>query len=170
MSITQEYEQIDRSLVNEYGPNILTAREKYCQMIIDTYDQDTVANEYVLQADKERYYEGQSMSKPLNSGHVFTGLTYDESLWKKFMAWYDKNRIHRYSDEVPYNHRRYWYFTTHGTGPGTMPKDLRLLEEREGQNKKGTWGVFVCLDGVLNTSELHEFDMIELIPEDERNI
>ena len=164
MSILQEYEQIDRSLVSEYGPNILTAREKYCNMIIDTYDQDTVANEYVLEADKERYFNNETVSKPLNSGHVFTGLTYDEKLWNKFIAWYNKNRVVRYSDELPYEKRRYWYFTTHGTGPGTMPKDLRLLDSQEGQNQKGTWGVFVCLDGVLNTSELREYDMIELDP------
>ena len=30
----------------------------------------------------------------------------------------------RYSDEVPYEKRRYWYFTLHGLGPGTIPTDL----------------------------------------------
>lgn len=72
----------------------------------------------------------------------------------------------RYSDEVPYEKRRYWYFTLHGTGPGTIPKDLHVLETREGQNEKGTWGTFILLDGVLNTDELHEFDLKELAPRD----
>lgn len=70
----------------------------------------------------------------------------------------------RYSDEVPYEKRRYWYFTTHGLGPGTIPKDLKVLETREGPNDKGTWGDYVCLDGVMNTDELKTFDMRELAP------
>jgi len=73
----------------------------------------------------------------------------------------------RYSDEVPYEKRRYWYFTLHGTGPGTIPKDLKVLEVREGQNEKGTWGTYICLDGIVNTSELKEFDLKELIPPDD---
>lgn len=177
MSILQEYEQIDDKLVEEFGPNIRKIRDEYCKYIIDNFDQDTVANEYVLDADKERYYESISFQDKvmsvnakthyiLNEGHVFTGLTYDPDLWKKFEEYYWKRIPRRYSDEVPYSKRRYWYFTTHGTGPGTMPKDLMLLETREGQNRKGTWGDFICLDGVLNTSELREFDLIELSPED----
>ena len=166
MSILQEYEQIDDKLVEEFGPNIRKIRDEYCKYIIDNFDQDTVANEYVLEADKERYYAGEKISRPLNDGHVYTGLTYDPDLWKKFEEYYWKRIPRRYSDEVPYSKRRYWYFTTHGTGPGTIPKDLMLLETREGQNKKGTWGDFICLDGVLNTSELREFDLIELSPED----
>lgn len=74
--------------------------------------------------------------------------------------------IKRYSDVVPYEKRKYWYFTTHGVGPGTIPKDLNVLDIKEGQNKKGTWGDFVCLDGVLNTSELQKYDMKEEAPKD----
>ena len=70
----------------------------------------------------------------------------------------------RYSDEVPYEKRKYWYFTTHGVGPGAIPKDLKVLEIRKGQNDKGTWGEYVCLDGILNTDELSTFDMRELKP------
>ncbi len=73
----------------------------------------------------------------------------------------------RYSDEVPYEKRRYWYFTLHGTGPGTIPKDLHVLESREGKNDKGTIGLYICLDGVLNTSELKEFDLKEMTPPEE---
>lgn len=73
----------------------------------------------------------------------------------------------RYSDEVPYEKRRYWYFTLHGIGPGTIPKDLHVLESREGKNDKGTLGLYICLDGILNTSELKEFDLKELTPSDE---
>jgi len=73
--------------------------------------------------------------------------------------------ITRYSDVVPEEDRKYWYFTTHGTGPGTIPSDLKVLKTQEGKNDKGTEGLFVQLNGVLNTSELKKFDMKELSPE-----
>lgn len=75
----------------------------------------------------------------------------------------------RYSDEVPQDKRRYWYFTTHGLGPGTIPKDLHILETREGKNDKGTYGDYICLDGVLSTDELKEYDLRELSPDDEKS-
>ena len=71
----------------------------------------------------------------------------------------------RYSDVVPYENRKYWYFTTHGIGPGTIPPGVHLLDVVEGQNKKGTWGDFICLDAILNTSELRQYDLIELAPD-----
>jgi len=77
--------------------------------------------------------------------------------------------INRYSDEILYEQRRYWYFTTHGIGPGTIPKDLKVLKVKEGKNDKGTLGDFICLDGILNTSELKEFDLRELVPPKEDN-
>lgn len=78
----------------------------------------------------------------------------------------ESNVIKRYSDIRPYEDRRYWYFTTHGIGPGTIPKDLNVLETREGQNDKGTQGTYICLDGVLNTDELNYYDLRELAPQD----
>ncbi len=74
--------------------------------------------------------------------------------------------IKRYSDVVPKEQRKYWYFTTHGVQPGSIPKDLNVLEIRDGKNDKGTNGTFVCLDGVLNTSELRDYDMKEQSPGD----
>ena len=76
------------------------------------------------------------------------------------------SEITRYSDVRPYEDRKYWYFTTHGIGPGTIPKDLNVLETKEGQNDKGTWGTYICLDGVLNTDELDYYDLRELVPQD----
>lgn len=73
----------------------------------------------------------------------------------------------RYSDVVPEEDRKYWYFTTHGIGPGTIPKDLSVLKVIEGKNKKGTLGDFICLNGVVNTSELKEFGLKEEVPDEE---
>lgn len=74
----------------------------------------------------------------------------------------------RYSDAVPYEKRRYWYWTKHGLGPGTLPKGVNVLDAKDGQNQKGTWGVFVLLDAVLNTDELEQYDLIELAPQEDR--
>lgn len=72
--------------------------------------------------------------------------------------------IKRYSDVVPKEKRKYWYFTTHGVGPGSIPKGINVLDTKEGKNRKGTDGTFVLLDAVLNTDELKKYDMIELNP------
>ena len=108
---------------------------------------------------------------PDDNGFDFDDI---EQLDIKFPTKESKNRSRRnrkrvsearYSDVVPYENRKYWYFTTHGIGPGTIPKGVKILDVKEGQNKKGTWGDFICLNAVLNTSELKEFDLIELAPD-----
>lgn len=86
-----------------------------------------------------------------------------EGLRRKPMRESEKE-IKRYSDVRPRSERKYWYFTTHGVQPGSIPRDLNVLEVRDGQNDKGTWGTYVMLDGVLNTSELKKYDMRELVP------
>lgn len=89
-----------------------------------------------------------------------------ESVRKPMRRRLKENEIRRYSDVVPYEKRRYWYWTKHGLGPGTLPKGVNVLDAKEGQNQKGTWGVFVLLDAVLNSSELREYDLIELAPKE----
>ena len=96
-----------------------------------------------------------------------------EDLAKEFKDAYGEDPLEeavekpcRYSDYVPQEKRKYWYFTTHGVQPGSIPRDLHVLEIRDGENEKGTKGTFVMLDGVLNTSELMKFDMKELVPKD----
>lgn len=99
-------------------------------------------------------------------------LLYNESLKeeRKFIK-EEAKKITRYSDVLPQKDRDrgWWYFTTHGVGPGTIPKDLNVLEVRDGQNKKGTWGTFVRLDGIVNTSELSYYDLTELAPPNVKN-
>lgn len=88
-----------------------------------------------------------------------------ESLRRKRLGESEKEpEIKRYSDVRPRSERKYWYFTTHGVQPGSIPRDLNVLEIRDGQNNRGTWGTYVMLDGVLNTSELKKYDMRELVP------
>ena len=94
---------------------------------------------------------------------MFAGGYKAEGLRRKPMRESEKE-IKRYSDVRPRSERKYWYFTTHGVQPGSIPRDLNVLEVRDGQNDKGTWGTYVMLDGVLNTSELKKYDMRELVP------
>lgn len=75
----------------------------------------------------------------------------------------------RYSDDIPYEQRRFWYFTTHGVGPGMIPSGVKVLETREGKNDKGTLGDYICLDSILNTDELKTYDLRELSPDDEKD-
>ena len=93
----------------------------------------------------------------------------DESMKKPIKE--EAKKITRYSDVLPQKDRDrgWWYFTTHGVGPGTIPKDLNVLEIRDGQNNKGTWGTFVRLDGIVNTSELSYYDLTELAPPNVKN-
>ena len=60
-----------------------------------------------------------------------------ESLRRKRLS--EDETIKRYSDHVPQEKRKYWYFTTHGVQPGSIPKDLHVLEVRDGENERGRW-------------------------------
>lgn len=94
----------------------------------------------------------------MNGGQWYESLRKTESL--------NEGRYSDYADDET-RANGWWYFTTHGVGPGSIPKDLNVLEVKEGQNKKGTWGDYVRLDGILNTDELDYYDMIELAPVEE---
>ena len=66
-----------------------------------------------------------------------------------------------------YTDKPYWYFTTHGVMPGSVPKNIEIIEIRDGRNRKGTMGTFVALDRALTTDELKRYDLTELAPETE---
>ena len=53
----------------------------------------------------------------------------------------------------------YWFFTTHGVQPGSVPKDVDILDIIDTPN-----GSFVKFDRFLSTEELNEYDMKERAP------
>lgn len=53
----------------------------------------------------------------------------------------------------------YWFFTTHGVQPGSVPKDVYILDIIDTPN-----GSFVKFDRFLSTEELNEYDMVEKAP------
>lgn len=98
-------------------------------------------------------------------------LTLDESLFDDFDSTkLNEGIIKRYSDVQPeeVKNRGWWYFTTHGVQPGSIPDDLNVLEIRDGVNSAGVEGTFVRLDGILNTFELKDYDMKEEPPINEK--
>lgn len=53
----------------------------------------------------------------------------------------------------------YWFFTTHGVQPGSVPKDVDILDIIDTPN-----GSFVKFNRFLSTKELNEYDMVEKAP------
>ena len=77
--------------------------------------------------------------------------------WKESELTEEIDKPVRYSDGKS---GKWWYFTTHGVQPGSIPKDLNVLDIIGTDN-----GTYVALDGILNTSELKQYDMKEKWPE-----
>ena len=53
----------------------------------------------------------------------------------------------------------YWFFTTHGVQPGSVPRNVDILDIIDTPN-----GSFVKFDRFLSTEELNEYDMVEKSP------
>lgn len=53
----------------------------------------------------------------------------------------------------------YWFFTTHGVQPGSVPRDVDILDIIDTPN-----GSFVKFNRFLSTKELNEYDMVERAP------
>ena len=77
--------------------------------------------------------------------------------WKESELTEEIDKPVRYSDGKT---GKWWYFTTHGVQPGSIPKDLNVLDIIDTDNV-----TYVALDGILNTSELRQYDMKEKRPE-----
>lgn len=150
----------------EVAKNILET--EYSKVEIDNSGDDEVGGFYYLAYDKKINEKLEKKNKlkfsknpdptgtPLGSwsGLGSFGEDYEE----------DMEVIKRYSDVVPKENRKYWYFTTHGVQPGSIPKGVNVLDIKDGKNAKGTRGTFVCLDAILNTDELRKYDMKEERP------
>lgn len=74
--------------------------------------------------------------------------------------WVDKDYIPGiYSATQEDDGEGYWFFTTHGIQPGSVPKDVDILDIIDTPN-----GSFVKFDRFLSTEELNEYDMKERDP------
>ena len=161
-----DFETIMITKPDASGPSVVNSYEKDSGWYTESLNEVKIADKIIAKQDtKEMTRRAIKMLKDLGGDY--------EDLAKEFKDAYGENPLEeamekpsRYSDHVPQEKRKYWYFTTHGAKPGSIPSDLHVLEIRDGENEKGTKGTFVMLDGVLNTSELNKFDMKELVPKD----
>lgn len=55
----------------------------------------------------------------------------------------------------------FWYFTKHGVQPGSVPKDIRLIEVLDAEDGTGT---YFLSDKVIDTKQLHEYELKEMGP------
>lgn len=70
----------------------------------------------------------------------------------------DSGRKSIYSDTEE-DGEGYWFFTTHGVQPGSVPRDVDILDIIDTPN-----GSFVKFDRFLSTEELNKYDMKERAP------
>lgn len=71
----------------------------------------------------------------------------------------------RKHDPRMYSDEGYWFSTTHGIQPGSIPRDVEILDTYYGRNKS-----FVKLNRFLTTEELNFYDMKEEVPGGSINI
>lgn len=73
-----------------------------------------------------------------------------------------ESRIIHSSSDIHANKQAdgYWFFTRHGVQPGSVPKDVEILDMIDTRN-----GTFIKFDRFLSTKELHYYDMIEKAPD-----
>lgn len=64
-----------------------------------------------------------------------------------------------YSNEE-YLYKPYWYFTTHGVMPGSVPKYVQILGVVDADN-----GSYFATDRIIYTKDLREYEIIEKAPE-----
>lgn len=55
----------------------------------------------------------------------------------------------------------FWYFTKHGVQPGSVPKDIQILDVKDTPN-----GSYFLSDKVLTTKELYDYEIVEKSPEE----
>ena len=60
---------------------------------------------------------------------------------------------------------RYWYFTKHGVGPGSVPSGVDIWNIRDGVNRNGMPGEFFSIRVCLSDEEVKEYDLERLAPD-----
>ena len=65
------------------------------------------------------------------------------------------------SESSNVNNMKYWYFTKHGVQPGSIPKYVNVLDIIDKPE-----GSYFLTDNIINTNDLHEYEIKEAIPED----
>lgn len=83
----------------------------------------------------------------INSAYEYDADDYDDSIYS--------------SESSNVNNMKYWYFTKHGVQPGSIPKYVNVLDIIDKPE-----GSYFLTDNIINTNDLHEYEIKEAIPED----
>lgn len=85
-----------------------------------------------------------------------------------FVSWLEKsnNNEEKTSESFEKAGGPFWYFTKHGVQPGSVPKDINILDVLDA--KDGTGSYFLS-DKVIDTKQLNEYELKELGPDTEYN-
>ena len=65
------------------------------------------------------------------------------------------------SIETPYG--PYWYYTKHGVGPGSVPRDITILKYAYDE-ENDPWGTYFLSDKLILTDDLRRYDLKEKFP------
>ena len=64
-------------------------------------------------------------------------------------------KIQEVLQDIPKEHRnKFWYYTTHGYGPGTIPKDVEVLDTID-----NGFSMYILLDRPLEDYEIKKYDL-----------
>lgn len=96
-----------------------------------------------------------------NGFDVYMSFVNDvEDIMLEYYSTEDKNESLT-EENGNYGHKGpFWYYSKHGIGPGTIPKDVKVVDWYE-DDDYNTW---IALDGVLTTQELREYELKEQKP------
>lgn len=96
-----------------------------------------------------------------NGFDVYMSFVNDvEDIMLEYYSTEDKNESLT-EENGNYGHKGpFWYYSKHGMGPGTLPKDVKVVDWYE-DDDYNTW---VALDSVLTTQELREYELKEQKP------
>lgn len=92
MALLNELGQIINDMANDYNePDLNNIIDRYCDYIFKNKSQNEIADNYVLQSDKEAWLN--KSIDTLNTGHIFSGLVYDKKCNDQFDRWYNENYL-----------------------------------------------------------------------------
>lgn len=87
----------------------------------------------------------------------------EDQAWEWFNSYegFTDEDDHWMDDIMSSTSNNYWYFTTHGVMPGSVPKGINILDIKDTPN-----GSFFLTDSVIKTADLERFDIKERKPQD----
>jgi len=80
MSLSQEIEQMDNELKEEYGPQVFKAMKKYINEVLEK-DIEEILENYVLDATREYYKEGTI--KKIEDYNIWECMMYSQKGWHR---------------------------------------------------------------------------------------